>query len=137
MNTIPTIENFSIFLKRKRKEKLVLKLLLMNLEKYANIILPPDKSDTFCLEADILASKMIEENNIDFAGIILSSLCKITQFIPEQLENFALKGLHVARINKDPIHIMARLNDLRKLYFRRPEKLYEYVQVLYQQEKMS
>lgn len=134
MNAIPTIENFSIFLKEK-KGKISPETFADEFGKIRKHYLASRQSDTFCLEADILASKMIEENNIDFAGIILSSLCKITQFIPEQLENFALKGLHVARINKDPIHIMARLNDLRKLYFRRPEKLYEYVQVLYQQEK--
>lgn len=91
--------------------------------------------DTFCSEAEILAGRMIDTQNNDFAGIILSSLCKITQYIPELLEGFAIKGFRVAEANGDAVHMMARLNDLRKIYYRKPDKLYQYIQVLYKQEK--
>lgn len=91
--------------------------------------------DLFCSEAGILADKLAEQNNHDFAGIIISALCKLTQFFPEQLEPFAIKGFHIAKANGDYIHMMARLNDLRKIYFRRPEKLREYLKILYKQEK--
>lgn len=91
--------------------------------------------DVFCLEADSLGAQMLEEKKFDFAGIIYSALCKLTQYFPEQLEMFARKGFLSAKANKDPIHMMARLNDLRKIYFRNPDKLYEYIQVLYKQEK--
>lgn len=93
------------------------------------------QKDTFCQEAEALASQMVQEENTDFAGIILSSLCKIVQYLPELLEHFAIKGYEVAKSKGDTLHMMARLNDLRKVYYRRPEKLYQYIQVLYKQEK--
>ncbi len=93
------------------------------------------QKDLFCSEADRFADKLIEYENNDFAGIIMSALCKLTQFFPEKQEPFAIKGYEIAKANGDPIHMMARLNDLRKIYYRRPEKLYQYIQVLYKQEK--
>lgn len=134
MNTQLTIENFSRFLAQS-KGQISPQTFADEFSKIRRNYLSSSQRDTFCSEADILATKMIEENNTDFAGIILSSLCKLTQYLPEQLEHFALKGLQVAKSNKDTVHIMARLNDLRKIYYRRPDKLYEYIQVLYQQEK--
>ena len=91
--------------------------------------------DLFCSEADMLADKLSEQKNNDFAGIIISAICKLTQFFPEQLEPFAQKGFIIAKANGDFIHMMSRLNDLRKIYYRNPNKLYKYLQVLYEQEK--
>ena len=94
-----------------------------------------NKGDLFCSEADILASQLCEQRNYDFAGIIMSNLCKSFQYFPDKLEHFAIKGYKIAQSNGDYIHMMARLNDLRKIYYRRPDKLYQYVNVLYKQEK--
>ena len=58
---------------------------------------------------------------------------KLTIF-PENKNPFAIKGYEIAKANGDPIHMMARLNDLRKTYYRRPEKLYQYIQVLYKKK---
>lgn len=90
--------------------------------------------DSFCAEADIFADKLFENNKNDFAGIIMSSLCKLTEFFPDKLEQFAQKGYKIAKANGDCVHMMARLNDLRKIYYRRPDKVNQYVQVLYKQE---
>lgn len=89
----------------------------------------------FCIEADHLAQNLVKSNNQDFPGIIYSALCKLTENFPAQLEYFAQKGYEVAKNNGDYVHMMARLNDLRKVYMNRPEKLYDYIQVLYKQEK--
>ena len=93
------------------------------------------QKDLFCSEADRFAGQLAEHENNDFAGIIMSALCKLTQLFPEKQEPFAIKGYKIAKANGDPIHMMARLNDLRKIYYRRSEKLYQYIQVLYKQEK--
>lgn len=93
------------------------------------------QKDMFCKEADLLARDLVKDEKIDFAGIVLSALCKLTQFIPDQLEKYATKGLRVAEMNNDPIHMMARLNDLRNLYFRKPDKLHQYLGVLHKQEQ--
>lgn len=97
--------------------------------------LSANQRDLFLKEADRLASTMVESKNEDFAGIIYSALTKVSEFLPKELEVFAKKGLKVAESKGDYVHIMARLNNLRKIYSGNPEKLYDYVQVLYAQEK--
>lgn len=93
------------------------------------------KRDEFCTESEKLATALTKENENGFAGIIYSTLCKVTEFFPNELEKFALKGYEIAQSNGDYVHMMARLNNLRKVYDGRPEKLYDYVQTLYKQEK--
>lgn len=130
----PTLENFSKFLQNNRGQLSPQEFA----EKFGKVqrqYLTSKQKDLFCTEADILAEQMVKEENHDFAGIIFSALCKITRYFPEKLEFFALKGLKIAKIKGDFVHMMARLNDLRKVYYRNPEKLFEYVQTLYQQEK--
>lgn len=91
--------------------------------------------ELFCKEADKLAINLMKEEKGDFAGIIYSALTKLTEYIPRELEIYAKRGLEVARSNGDYVHIMARLNNLRKVYMDKPEKVYDYVQTLYAQEK--
>ncbi|MCM1003529.1 MAG: hypothetical protein NC408_04225 [Candidatus Gastranaerophilales bacterium] len=136
MNTqlSPVMENFSKFIQNNRGQ-VSPQVFAEEFGKVQRQYLAAKQKDTFCSEAEILAGRMVESQNNDFAGIILSSLCKITQYIPELLEGFAQKGFRVAEANGDPVHMMARLNDLRKIYYRRPDKLYQYIQVLYKQEK--
>lgn len=91
--------------------------------------------DLFCSEADLFAEQLIKSKNYDFASIIISSLCKITEFIPDKLELFALRGYEIAKHKGDFVHMMSRLNNLRKVYQGNPDRLYDYVKVLYKQEK--
>lgn len=93
------------------------------------------KPDEFCAESAKLAEALTGKNENGFAGIIYSTLCKVTELIPNELEKFALRGYEVAQSNGDYVHMMARLNNLRKLYINKPDRLYDYVQTLYKQEK--
>jgi hypothetical protein len=96
--------------------------------------LPSMKRDMFCYEADKFATQLEETKQHDFAGIVISSLCKLTDFIPEWQEHFALKGYKIAKANGDILHKMARLNDLRKIYYQNPNRVKEYLSVMYAQE---
>lgn len=91
--------------------------------------------ELFCKESDKLAQKLIAQENGNFAGIIYSALTKLTEFFPKELEIYAKKGLQVAEANGDYVHMMARLNNLRKVYIDKPDKLYDYIQTLFAQEK--
>lgn len=93
------------------------------------------EQDQFCKEANLLADILMTEKEFDFAGIILSALCKLNEKNPSLLEYFAQKGYHLSQINGDYVHMMARLNDLRKTYNGNKARLYDYIQVLYKQEK--
>jgi hypothetical protein len=104
---------------------------------YINIqrsCLPSLKRDMFCHEADKFVTELEEKNHHDFAGIVISSLCKLTDLIPDLHEYFAIKGYKLAKANGDVLHSMARLNELRKIYYKRPERLKDYLNVMYAQE---
>lgn len=103
--------------------------------KVQKVYLKERQRDLFCAEADVLAQKLMSSENHDFASIVISALCKITEFMPNQLEGFAKKGYEIAKLKGDYVHMMARLNNLRKVYQGDYNKLYDYVQVLYKQEK--
>jgi len=90
--------------------------------------------DEFCAESDRLASDFIQSENLDYAGIIYSTVCKILMNCPCKLEYFAQMGYKVAEAKGDYVHMMARLNDLRKIYKDRPDKRFKYLQILYKQE---
>ncbi len=130
----PTFKRFSAFV-LDNQSQLSPKVFAEEFGKIQRHYMIEKQCDAFCSEADGLAAKLVEQKNNDFAGIIMSALCKLTEFMPNQLEKFAMNGYEIAKANGDPIHMMARLNDLRKVYYRRPEKLYQYIQVLYKQEK--
>lgn len=91
--------------------------------------------DTFCHDADVMAKCLEHGKNPELPGIIYSAMCKLTEYFPRQLEYFAKKGYQIAERNGDYIHMMARLNDLNKVYKNRPDKLMQYIDVLYGQER--
>ncbi len=91
--------------------------------------------DTFCHDAGVMAKCLEQGKNPELPGVIYSAMCKLTEFFPRKLEYFALKGYQVAERNGDFIHMMARLNDLKKVYKNKPDKLIQYIDVLYGQER--
>ncbi len=93
------------------------------------------EKDQFCQEANLLADILMAEKEYDLAGIIISALCKLNEANPNHLEYFAQKGYYLSQMSGDYVHMMARLNDLRKTYTGCKERLYDYIQVLYKQEK--
>lgn len=93
------------------------------------------ETDLFCKESNQLIDTFLEKKELDFAGIIVSFLCKLSATKPRELEYFAQKGYNISKITGDYVHMMARLNDLRKTYIGCKDRLYDYIQVLYKQEK--
>ena len=90
--------------------------------------------DIFSREADMLADELFELNKFDFVSIIMSKLCKINRYRIDALEFFAKKGLSIAEIQGDYVHMVARLNDLRNIYFNNPAYKNEYIHVLRKEE---
>ena len=91
--------------------------------------------DIFSREADMLADELFDMGNFDFVSIIMSTLCKTNKYRSDALEFFAKKGLSIAEIKGDYVHMVARLNDLRNIYFNNPEFKNEYIHVLRKEEK--
>ncbi len=130
----PNIETFSRFVLGNSKN-ITPRLFSKNLGEIRSSYFAKGKVDEFCSKASSLARTLTEQNDNDFAGIIMSSLSKVERLPIKTSEKIALQGYEIAKANGDYIHMMSRLNDLRKLYYRRPDKLYNYINVLYKQEK--
>ena len=62
------------------------------------------------------AESLVSQNRFDLASILYGILIKSNSNNPALLEHFAQRGLAAAKKSKDPIHIMARADDLNKLY---------------------
>lgn len=91
---------------------------------------------SFFGELNVLFNKFLESNQVDkinkngikfaeklvglgdgrLAAIIYSLLIKANEGNPELVERFATNGLAIAKRFNDPVHIMARCEDLRKIY---------------------
>ncbi len=134
ITTIPMFANFSGFVLKNQSE-ISTEMFSREFTTIQRKLFSTETCDAFCHEADMLATKLIANENHNFAGIIYSALCKLTEYMPDKLEIIAKKGYELAKEKGDYVHMMARLNNLRKVYYRRPDKVYEYVQVLYKQEK--
>ena len=64
---------------------------------------------------------MEDANLLDIAGMVFSKLAKFPT-TDEMKEQFLRGGLRVARKQRDPIHILARIVDLKKLYEKNGDK---------------
>ncbi len=133
-SSVSGLQRFSVFVLNNQKQ-ISPRVFADEFGKLQRVYLKDKQQDLFCSEADVLAQKLLETENHDFASIIMSALCKITEFLPDQLEGFAKKGYEIAKKKGDYVHMMARLNNLRKVYQGDYDKLYDYIQVLYKQEK--
>ena len=68
-------------------------------------------------------AQQMRKNGIhDLPGIIYSALIKMPCITPERKEVFAINAVEFAREQNDPIHILARLVDLKILYKEQKQK---------------
>lgn len=87
----------------------------------------------FLLRLEDFALGMEHNNLLDIAGIVFSKLAKLPTS-PELKEQFLRGGLRIARKQKDPIHTLARIVDLKKLYQNSDNQTKQY-KMLFQEEK--
>lgn len=95
----------------------------------------PVTREVFSYEADMLADKLFALKRNDCVSIIMSLLCKTNKYCAPALEFFAGKGLDIAIINRDYVHMVARLNDLRTVYCNAPGQLHTYIRILEDEER--
>ncbi len=69
----------------------------------------------YLVRLEAFALGMEETGLLDIAGMVFSKLAKLPT-TDEMKEQFLRGGLRVARKQRDPIHILARIVDLKKLY---------------------
>lgn len=81
------------------------------------------------------AEKLVSLKSNDLAGIVYSLLIKLNYDSPKLREEFATRALANAVRIKDPIHIMARANDLKEVYKITAHGSDKHLKVLYQEKR--
>lgn len=132
--TLPGVHNFGNFILENRK-KVSPRVFADEFGKLKRDYVKYHEEDKFSKESNVLLDRLLKEQELDFAGIVISILCKLNQSNPRYLEYFAQKGYNLSKIKGDYVHMMARLNDLRKIYIDCEDRFFDYIQVLYKQEK--
>ena len=82
-----------------------------------------------------LAETLVAKNDNNMAGIIYSFLIKFNQDNPRLVEEFATSALAIAKRLNDPMHVMARCNDLKDIYKVFPAKDDKLLKVLYEEKR--
>ena len=81
------------------------------------------------------AEKLINLGKDSLAEIIYSFLIKANSNNPELVERFAINGLAIAKRFNDPVHIMARCENLRRIYSVTEPGSEKLLKVLYEEKR--
>ncbi len=114
-------QEFDLFTKEvtsivKRNEKITPDSFFAKLNALSQRLVGENKTNLLNNRGKQLAEKLVGLNNGDLAGIIYSMLIKINNNDTKLVEQLATNGLAIAKRFHDPVHIMARCEDLRKIY---------------------
>ena len=93
-----------------------------------------DKKGVLNNACKMLAEKVVSLGDNNLAGIIYSFLIKFNEGNAKLVEDFATNALAIAKRQHDPVHIMARANDLREAYKIIPPKNEKFMSVLYDEK---
>lgn len=82
-----------------------------------------------------LAETLVELKNHQLAGRIYSFLIKFNKGNKKLIEEFATNALAIAKRLHDPVHIMARANDLKEIYKYTKPNSDKHLSVLFDEKK--
>ena len=134
-NTNKSFEVFSqqVLKSSQRGQKINLKEFTHNLTSYA---------DSFTTNKDVMNKKskkfaeaLVGLNKDNMASVVYSFLIKLNHGNLSAIEEFATNALKIAKRLKDPVHIMARANDLREVYKITPPKDDRFITILYEEKR--
>lgn len=99
-------------------------------------------TDSFEANKDVMNKKskkfaeaLVGLNKDNMASIVYSFLIKLNRGNLKMVEEFATNALKIAKRLKDPVHIMARANDLREVYKITPPKDDRFMTVLFEEKR--
>ncbi len=82
-----------------------------------------------------LAENLVNLKNGNLAGIVYSFLIKINKGNNQVVEELATNALAIAKRVDDPIHVMARANDLKEIYKFTAPRSEKHVRILYDEKR--
>jgi len=100
-----------------KKEKVINPLQFSNeLRNIGDIFVSNGQKEIMNKKSKWLAETLVSMKNLKLAGRIYSYLIKLNKGNNKMIEEFAQNGLIIAKRLSDPVHIMARANDLKEIY---------------------
>ena len=110
---------------------------LSNLQKYERHYKREGLIQDYVQNAQRLADIFEKKGKIDFAGIIYSALMKFKTLPFDIRENLIKRGIEIAQMQKDAIHELGRVVDLKILYHENIEtRRKDYIKTLLSEEKL-
>lgn len=99
-------------------------------------------TDSFEANKDVMNKKskkfaeaLVGLNKDNMASVVYSFLIKLNRGNLNMIEEFATNALKIAKRLKDPVHIMARANDLREVYKITPPKDNRFITILFEEKR--
>ena len=117
----------------KRNQKLNPQDFSDRLKVIGDVFVKQDQVASMNKSSRTLAERLVSMDNLSFAGRVYSFLIKLNKGNDKAVEEFATNALAIAKRLHDPIHIMARANDLKEIYKNsNPDK---YLSILYDEKR--
>ena len=95
----------------------------------------PEQKTLLTKGAKKLAESLVSLKNGNLAGIVYSFLIKVNKGNNKVVEELATNALAIAKRVDDPIHVMARANDLKEIYKYSAPRSEKHVKVLYEEKR--
>lgn len=89
----------------------------------------------FNKKAKRLAETLVSTKNNNLAGIVYSILIKLNQNDMRAVEEYATNAFIIAKRLHDPVHVMARANDLKQIYKITSPNKEKLISVLYDEKR--
>ncbi len=131
------LDSFTSFITRtiSRKQEVNPKTFSYTLHEIKDVFELQGEKQVFNKKAKRLAETLVSTKNNNLAGIVYSILIKLNQDDMRAVETFATNAFIIAKRLHDPIHIMARANDLKQIYKVTAPNKEKLVNVLYEEKR--
>ncbi len=118
-----------------KKDKVEASSFYAELKELFNRFIDQNQLDKMNKNSQRFAEKLVSLGDGRLAGIIYSLLIKVNESNPQLVELFATNGLAIAKRFNDPVHIMARCEDLRKIYSVSNPQSDKMLKILYEEKR--
>lgn len=118
-----------------KKEKVEPSSFFGELNALFNKFLETNQIDKINKNGTKFAEKLVGLGDGRLAAIIYSLLIKANEGNQELVERFAINGLAIAKRFNDPVHIMARCENLRKIYNVTSPQSEKMLKILYEEKR--
>ena len=140
MNTNIAKQKFETFsyntLQRTKEKKVINPLVFSNqLREMGDYFVNKEQKEDLNKYSRRFAETLVSQKSLELAGRVYSFLIKFNKGNRKAVEEFATNALIIAKRLHDPVHIMARANDLKEIYKYTKPASDKHMKVLYDEKR--